>query len=122
VDVIVGKNKYGKGYEKKLAGGNIKSNKGSPLKGGKIKASHILVEKYTKAKEIYDRLISGENFETFAREYSTCSSKNRGGNLGQFTKGDMVPEFWNACVSLRIGEISEPVKSQFGYHIIKRTG
>ena len=67
-------------------------------------------------------LIAGDKFEQLARNYSTCSSKKKGGNLGEFAKGDMVPEFWNACTKLKINEISQPVKSKFGYHVIKRTG
>ncbi|MFX1497424.1 MAG: peptidylprolyl isomerase [Promethearchaeota archaeon] len=117
----MGKNKYGKDFHSKKTG--VKSNKGGdPIRGGKIKASHILVEKFTRAQELYEDLQSEENFENLARKFSICSSKKRGGNLGEFSKGDMVPEFWNACVQLRIGEISPPVKSKFGYHIIKRTG
>ncbi|MFX1597293.1 MAG: peptidylprolyl isomerase [Promethearchaeota archaeon] len=92
------------------------------MKGGKIKASHILVEKYSRAQEIYEDLKAGEKFEQLASQYSTCSSKKRGGNLGEFAKGDMVSEFWSACTKLKIGEISQPIKTQYGYHIIKRTG
>jgi peptidyl-prolyl cis-trans isomerase C len=121
----MGKNKYGKGYQQK--GGKTKKSGqrgGAPIKGGKIKASHILVPKYSKAQEIYEDLQaeSGKNFTQLAQKYSECSSKKRGGNLGEFAKGDMVPEFWNACTKLKIGEISAPVKSKFGYHVIKRTG
>ena len=65
-------------------------------------------------------LQAGEKFENLARTFSICPSKKRGGNLGEFSKGDMVPEFWNASIKLKIGEISQPVKSRFGYHIIKR--
>ena len=117
----MGKNKYGKGYQKKKSGtkGSSVSN-GAPVRGGKLKASHILVEKFAKAQEIYEDLKAGENFENLARTYSTCPSKKRGGNLGEFSKGDMVPEFWNASIKLKIGGISQPVKSRFGYHIIKR--
>ncbi len=119
----MGKNKYGKGFQKvtKSKGGSS-SKSGAPLRGGKIKASHILVEKLSKAQEIYEDLKAGEKFELLASQYSTCSSKKKGGNLGEFAKGDMVPEFWHACTKLNIGEISQPVKSKFGYHIIKRTG
>ena len=119
----MGKNKYGKGFQKgtqSKGGGSGKA--GAPLRGGKIKASHILVEKFNKAQEIYEDLKAGEKFEQLASQYSTCSSKRRGGNLGEFAKGDMVPEFWNACIKLKIGEISQPVKSKFGYHLIRRTG
>lgn len=117
----MGKNKYGKGYQKKGTGtkGSIK-NSGAPIHGGKIKASHILVENFSKAQEIYEDLQVGENFENLARTYSICPSKKRGGNLGEFSKGDMVPEFWNASIKLKRGEISQPVKSRFGYHLIKR--
>ena len=94
---------------------------GDPLKGGKIKASHILVKKLGLAQEVRDELASGGDFAALARKYSECSSKNKGGNLGEFGKGAMVDEFWNACIKLQINQISEPVKSQFGYHIIKRT-
>jgi parvulin-like peptidyl-prolyl isomerase len=119
----MGKNKYGKSFrEKKGKGIGSGAKGGSPIKGGKIKASHILVPKLRNAQEICEDLQAGENFQKLAQQYSECSSKRRGGNLGEFAKGDMVPEFWNACVKLKIGELSQPVKSKFGYHIIKRTG
>jgi parvulin-like peptidyl-prolyl isomerase len=118
----MGKSKYGKGYQKKEGSSSRMKSDGSPIRGGKIKASHILVEKYTKAQELYEDIKAGENFEDLARSFSTCSSKKREGNLGEFSKGDMVPEFWNACTKLKIGEISQPIKTQYGYHIIKRTG
>ena len=120
----MGKNKYGKGYQKKgpQSKGAGSKKAGSPIRSGKIKASHILVEKFSKAQEIYEDLKAGEKFEQLVSLYSTCSSKKRGGSLGEFAKGDMVPEFWTACTKIKIGEISQPVKTQFGYHIIKRTG
>lgn len=118
----MGKNKYGKGYHKKNIKPKGSGTKGAPIRGGKIKASHILVDKLSRAQEIYEDLQSGMNFQTLAQKYSTCPSKNKGGDLGEFPKGKMVSEFWNACVKLGIGEISHPVRTQFGYHIIKRTG
>ena len=119
----MGKNKYGKGFpQKKGKGIGSGAKGGSPIKGGKIKASHILLNKLGKAQEIFEDLQAGEDFANLARQFSECSSKNKGGDLGQFPKGTMVAEFWNACTKLRIGEISQPVKSKFGYHIIKRTG
>ncbi len=119
----MGKNKYGKSFKQKGQATKGSGKKGgAPIKNSKIKASHILVDKYKKAQEIYEDLQAGENFEMLARQYSTCSSKSKGGNLGQFPKGKMVSEFWNACTKLRIGEISQPVKIQYGYHVIKRTG
>ncbi|MFX0042099.1 MAG: peptidylprolyl isomerase [Candidatus Hodarchaeota archaeon] len=117
----MGKPKYGKDYQKKKTFSSV-STVGAPIRGGKIKASHILVNKYSQAQELYEDLKAGESFEQLARQYSSCSSKKKGGNLGDFSKGDMVPEFWNACTKLKIGEISQPIKTQFGYHIIKRTG
>jgi parvulin-like peptidyl-prolyl isomerase len=95
--------------------------KGAPLKGGKVTASHILVKKLSLAQEIRDEIAAGADFKAMAKKFSECSSKNKGGNLGSFGKEKMVPEFWNACTKLDINQISEPVKSKFGYHIIKRT-
>ena len=119
----MGKNKYGKDYQKKGKDSAGRSNKkGDPIRGGKIKASHILVDKHSKAQEIYEDLGAGENFQKLAQQYSSCPSRKKGGSLGEFSKGDMVPEFWNACTKLKLGDISQPVKSEFGYHIIKRTG
>jgi len=118
----MGKNKYGKGYVSKGTPSKGSKSGGAPIRAGKIKASHVLVEKFSKAQELREDLQAGENFENLARQFSTCSSKKKGGNLGEFSKGDMVPEFWNACTKLKIGEISQPVKSKFGYHIIKRMG
>ena len=120
----MGKNKYGKGYQKKGKSSASKGSgkEGAPIRAGKIKASHILVDKFNQAQEIYEDLKAGEDFSKLAQQYSNCPSKKRGGNLGEFSKGDMVPEFWNASTKLKIGEISQPIKTQFGYHIIKRTG
>ncbi|MBY9006726.1 MAG: peptidylprolyl isomerase [Candidatus Lokiarchaeota archaeon] len=117
----MGKKAYGKG-NKSSKGSKGNDSGGSPIKGGKIKASHILVSKLTRAQEIYVNLKAGENFQKLAQENSECSSKRKGGNLGEFAKGAMVQEFWNACTKLKIDEISHPVKTKFGYHIIKRTG
>ena len=98
------------------------SNKkgGAPLKDGKMMARHILVDKLGQAQEIFDKLQKGANFESLARQHSGCPSKKKGGNLGWFKKGDMVPEFWDGCFALQLGEVSKPVKTQFGYHLIKR--
>ena len=86
----------------------------------KIDASHILVDDEETAKEIKTKLDNGEDFAKLAQEYSkdTGSAKN-GGELGSFAKGQMVKEFEDAAFSMKEGEISNPVKSQFGYHIIK---
>ena len=82
-------------------------------------ASHILVEEEDKAREIYEKIQKGEDFEELAKEFSTCPSKEKGGNLGTFTKGQMVKEFEDAVFGNEVGTITEPVKTQFGYHIIK---
>jgi len=84
-----------------------------------VKARHILVDSLELANEIKNKIDNGLNFEIAAMQYSTCPSKEQGGNLGLFTRGRMVPEFENAAFELAVGQISEPVKTQFGYHIIK---
>jgi peptidyl-prolyl cis-trans isomerase C len=86
------------------------------------KASHILVKDETQARELLQKLKTGANFESVARDYSTCPSKSQGGDLGWFGQGKMVKEFENACSKIGVGSISDPVKTQFGYHIIKVTG
>ena len=89
----------------------------------KIKCSHILVQKQGEALEIVERLKKGEKFGKLAKELSIDSgSAKKDGNLGYFIKGMMVKPFEDAAFKLQIGEMSEPVKSEFGYHIIKRYG
>ena len=84
-----------------------------------VRAKHILIDNEDKAKEIKEKINNGLSFEDAAREFSTCPSNSQGGDLGTFTRGKMVPEFENAAFELEIGQISEPVKTQFGYHLIK---
>ncbi|MFB5613020.1 MAG: peptidylprolyl isomerase [Nitrosarchaeum sp.] len=89
----------------------------------KIKCSHILVAKQSEALAIMERIKKGEKFGKLAKELSTDSgSAKKDGNLGYFTKGMMVKPFEEAAFKLQVGEISDPVKSEFGYHIIKRFG
>ena len=88
----------------------------------KVKASHILVKKRSEADRLLKELQSGADFAELARKHSTCSSSKKGGSLGFFTRGKMVKPFENAAFSLAKGELSEVVKTEFGYHIIKRTG
>ena len=94
-----------------------------PSKSGQMRASHILMNKYQKCADLLTQIRDGSDFANMAKQYSECPSKKKGGDLGFFTKQQMVPEFSNAVVSLKIGELyPEPVKTKFGYHIIKRTG
>ena len=87
----------------------------------KIKCSHILVKKQSEAIEILDKIKTGEKFGKMARQFSTDSgSAKRDGSLGYFGRGKMVKEFENAAFALQAGQISEPIKTQYGYHIIKR--
>lgn len=85
----------------------------------KAKASHILVGTEEEAKDILEKIDEGMSFEEAAKEYSTCPSKEQGGDLGEFNEGQMVPEFEEAVFSMEEGSISEPVKTQHGFHIIK---
>lgn len=90
--------------------------------GDQIKASHILVKTEKEAQVILVQLASGRDFEDLAITYSVDSSSAKGGDLGWFGKGSMVPDFENAALALNEGQISEVVKSEFGFHIIKLTG
>ena len=86
-----------------------------------IRCAHILVEKESLAKEILERIKKGESFAKLAEQYSTDGSRRRGGDLGSFGKGVMVKPFEDAAFALEKGQVSGLVKTQFGYHIIKRT-
>jgi len=98
------------------------ANKAQFVKGESVAASHILVDSEEKAEELKAKIEAGEvSFEDAARENSTCPSGQNGGALGEFTKGQMVPEFDEAVFSMEIGEVRGPVKTQFGYHVIKLT-
>lgn len=83
-------------------------------------AKHILVDNEEKANDILGKINTGEvSFEDAAKEHSTCPSKDAGGDLGSFGRGQMVPEFEEAVFNMNKGEVSGPVKTQFGYHLIK---
>ncbi len=91
------------------------------IMSNKITAKHILVEKKSLAEEIIEKINGGALFEEMAREYSTCPSKKKGGNLGEFGRGQMVKEFEIEAFKLQKGQMTQvPVKTKFGYHIIKR--
>ena len=86
----------------------------------KVHCAHILVKTEKEVNSILDRIKKGDKFSTIAKEVSICPSKKRGGDLGTFGRGQMVKEFENAAFALEKGQISGIVKTQFGYHIIKR--
>ena len=83
-----------------------------------VRASHILVSEEEVAKQLLERIRAGEDFAEVAKEASEGPSGVDGGDLGYFTKEKMVAEFSDAAFALEVGEISEPVKTQFGYHLI----
>src|SRR5690606_35572245 len=93
--------------------------KGLPPEG-EVQARHILVQGKDLAKSLADKARSGEDFAKLAADNSIDpGSKGNGGMLGYFVKGQMVEEFSNAAFALKAGEISDPVRSQFGWHVIK---
>lgn len=85
----------------------------------KIHARHILVKTEQEASAILFDLKHGSSFEETAKARSLCPSKNKGGDLGWFGRNQMVKEFETAAFILKTGELSKPVKSEFGWHIIK---
>jgi len=86
----------------------------------KIHCAHILIEKLSVAQELRAKIAKGESFANLAKEYSIDGSKKRGGDLGFFGRGMMVSEFEKAAFALQKGQVSDVIKTQFGYHIIKR--
>ena len=100
----------------------FEENKAQFKKPESVSASHILVDNEEKANEILAKINAGEvSFEDAARNESSCPSSQSGGALGEFTRGQMVPEFDEAVFSMAVGEVKGPVKTQFGFHIIKLT-
>ncbi len=86
------------------------------------RASHILVKDKGLADKLLTQLKGGARFEALAKDFSTCPSKSKGGDLGWFGPGKMVKEFEQACEKLSPGRLSPVVRTQFGFHIIKLTG
>lgn len=86
----------------------------------KIKAKHILVEQEFEATDLLKKIQDGADFSTIAKEFSNCPSAEDGGDLGAFGKGQMVASFEQAAFALNVGEVSKPVRTQFGYHLIYR--
>ena len=87
-----------------------------------MRSSHILVADQNTAMDLKQKLNEGNNFDSLARKFSSCPSSSRGGDLGEFGPGMMVRPFEDATVALGVGDVSEPVQTQFGWHIIHRTG
>ena len=96
------------------------SHKEEMTEGETVNASPILVDSEEKATELLAAINAGEiSFEDAARDNSSCPSSAQGGNLGDFGRGQMVPEFDTACFEMEEGEVRGPVKTQFGYHLIR---
>lgn len=87
-----------------------------------VRASHILVKTEQEAKDLYNEIKNGKSFAEVAQEKSLCPSGQNGGDLGFFGKGMMVKPFEDAAFALEVGELSQPVETQFGWHLIKVTG
>ncbi len=90
------------------------------MQSEKVRARHILVDQEYEAKDLLQKLQAGSKFEDLAKTFSKCPSRNQGGDLGVFTRGRMVQAFEDAAFSLKEGEVSGPVRTQFGYHLIQR--
>jgi foldase protein PrsA len=100
----------------------FEENKESLAQPAQVEASHILVETKEKAEEVAVKLADGGDFAELAKEYSTDkATAENGGELGTFGTGEMAPEFEEAAFALAVDEISEPVETEYGFHIIKVT-
>ncbi len=103
----------------------------------KVRASHILLmyagsarstaartkdEAQTLIAQLKGQIDSGTDFEQLAREHSDCPSGKSGGDLGDFGRGQMVPPFEQAAFTMEVGSTSDVVETDFGYHLIRRTG
>ena len=87
----------------------------------KVRASHILVQTEEEAKDLLAKIKEGADFGELAKEHSLCPSKRDGGDLSFFGRGMMVKPFEDAAFDLEVGQVSEPVETQFGWHLIKLT-
>ena len=95
-------------------------NKAHYEKGPSVSAKHILVDSEEKCKDILASIANGsQTFEDAAKEFSSCPSGQKGGDLGQFGRGQMVKEFEEAAFAAEVGQVVGPVKTQFGFHLIK---
>lgn len=84
-----------------------------------VRASHILVGSRKEADKLLNKIKAGAKFEDLAKKHSTCPSGRKGGDLGYFRKGMMVREFETVAFTLNTGDVSTPVQTQFGFHLIK---
>jgi len=87
-----------------------------------VRASHLLVKTEAEAIKLREEIVAGKPFAEVAKEVSMCPSGKNGGDLGFFGKGQMVPEFEQASFSLPVGEVSQPIQTQFGWHLLVVTG
>lgn len=87
----------------------------------KASARHVLVDSEEKCNDLKQKIADGANFADVAREHSTCSSSAKGGDLGSFGPGMMVPEFDKVVFSGELGEVYGPVQTKFGYHLLEIT-
>jgi peptidyl-prolyl cis-trans isomerase C len=85
-----------------------------------VAAKHILVSAQHEAEDLLKKMKEGVAFEDLAQKFSKCPSGHQGGDLGEFGRGRMVPSFEEAAFSLAVDEVSSPIRTQFGYHLIKR--
>lgn len=97
------------------------AHKGDFVTPLKLRASHIQVDTEAEAKEISQKLKDGAEFNQLAKQYSKDPSKERGGDIGYFVKGQLMPEIEEPCFKLEVGQVSDITKTQLGYHIVKLT-
>jgi len=105
-------------YAKETVKKEVKMNK----EFTQVRASHLLVKTEEEVKKLREEILAGKDFAEVAKEISLCPSGAKGGDLGYFGRGQMVPEFDAAAFSLPVGEVSEPIKTQFGWHLLVVTG
>ena len=87
----------------------------------KAKARHILVESQAACEDLKKKIEAGADFAEIAKAHSKCPSGNQGGDLGEFFRGQMVPEFDKVVFEEEVGKVHGPVKTQFGYHLVEVT-
>ena len=87
-----------------------------------VRAKHILVQSLNEAVTLKEKISAGEDFSALAKIHSKCPSGANGGDLGMFSRGQMVKPFEDVAFGSDVGQVSGPVQTQFGYHLIQRTG